>query len=380
MRPLFFLPISLLFACVPATRGWVVDVSGVVAGADGVRLSGAVVEMLGEDGSIVSTATTNALGVWSIPVMVEEGQEGTPWPMHFQASLAGYNNGDMFWHLSWLDDAWLPIPLTFGPGQNVSIGEQTTPSILLFEKGVGGGAGTLINAVTGAAEYGVEIELRRGAGAPSSATVVAFDTTRSDGGFAFAGLDSGVYTASVESQGDIGASTFPVRLEAWGSDNQVGLVAPMLSDGELLAGVSWSGDLELDMHLSGPLANYHGRYQVYSDQYIHPVTGEDKDETVAELMYESQGIESAMVYELRDGEYRISSFDETNELISDSSMMANSDVVVYLWGAENAYYETIGLGEQGTAWMGIVYDNELGILHRPQLFSSDVDPSDVDQF
>jgi hypothetical protein len=60
--------------------------------------------------------------------------------------------------------------------------------------------------------------------------------------------------------------------------------------------------------------------------------------------------------------------------------MANSDVVVYLWGLENAYYETIGLGEQGTAWMGIVYDNELGILHRPQLFSSDVDPSDVDQF
>ena len=380
MRPMLFLPFSLLLACVPSTRGWVVDVSGVVAGADGERLVGAVVELLGEDGSTVSTATTDSFGVWSIPVMVEEGQEATPWPMHFQASLSGYNHGDMFWHLSWLDDTWLPIPLTFGPGQTVSVGEQTTPSILLFEKGVGGGSGTLVNAITGELEAGVEIELRRGTGAPLSENVVAFDTTRSDGGFAFAGLDSGLYTASVVSQGELGVSTFPVRLESWGSDDQVGLVAPALPDGELLAGITWSGDLDLDLHLSGPLANYHGRYQVYSDQNVHPVTGDDKDETVAKLMYEAQGVESVMVYELREGEYRLSSFDVTNELISDSAAMSNSEVVVYLWGLENGYYETIGLGEQGTAWMGIVYDHESGILHRPQRFSSDVDPSEIEQF
>jgi hypothetical protein len=380
MRTVYLLPFSLLFACVPPTRGWVVEISGVVAGSDGQAMVGVSVEILDDDGGTTSIARTDEDGVWRMPIMIEEGQEAIPWLLHLQASMSGYNDSDLFWHLSWLDESWLPIPLTFGPGQTVAVGQQTLPSILLFEKGVGGGSGTLVNAATGTAQPNIEVELRRGSGAPLSEAVVAIDTTRSDGGFAFAGLDSGVYTAVVQSQGGVGVSTFPVRLEAWGAEGQVGLVSPTLMDDELLAAITWSGDLELDMHLSGPLANYHGRYQVYADEEIHPVTGDDKDETVAELVFEAQGVEATMVYVSRDGEYRISSFDVTNELNSDSSAMSESDVVVYMWTAGDAHYETIGRMELGTAWMGLIYDREAGILHRPQRFSSEVDPTDVDKF
>ena len=380
MRLLFLLSYSLLLSCVPSTRGWVVEISGVVASSSGEVLGGSSVEMLDDNGDIISRATTDAAGVWRMPIMIEEGQESIPWQLHFQASLAGYNDGDLFWHLSWLDESWLPIPLTFGPGQTVAIGEHTLPSILLFEQGVGGGSGTLIHAVTGAVQPDVDIELRRGAGAPMSQDVVALDTSRSDGGFAFAGLDSGIYTALVESQGEVGLSTFPVRVEAWGSDNQIGLVAPILLEGELLAAVTWSGDLELDMHLSGPLANYHGRYQVYSAEDVHPFRGDETDEVIAELVLDVPGIEATRVYTLRDGEYRISSFDVSNEQDSNSSAMSDGDVVLYLWGEGSTYYETIGQRELGTAWMGLIYDQEQGILHRPQRFSSDVDPTDVDKF
>jgi len=376
MNRLLLLPLIFLMSCVPPTRGWVIELSGVVAGSDGGVLEGVAVEMLDVDGSLISLSTTNTDGVWRMPIMVEEGQEELPWQLHLQARKLGYNVSDLFWHFSWLDDSWLAVPLSFGPGQIVAVGEQTLPSILMFEKGAGVGTGVLKSAITGNPRAGVDIELRRGSGAPLSENVVAIYTSGNDGSFAFDGIDSGIYTATAHSQGDLGLSSFPVRIEAGGGDEQVALVTPQLLDGELLAAVTWSGEVDLDLHLSGPLANYHGRYQVYSGDDVHPVRGDP----VAEMLINSEGLESAIVYDTIDGEYRSSAFDVTNSASSDSAAMSKSEVVLYLWTSDSSRYETIGLGESGISWMGLIYDWDKGILHRPQRFSSEVDPAEVDEF
>jgi uncharacterized protein YfaS (alpha-2-macroglobulin family) len=65
MRLLFLLSYSLLLSCVPSTRGWVVEISGVVASSSGEVLGGSSVEMLDDNGDIISRATTDAAGVRS---------------------------------------------------------------------------------------------------------------------------------------------------------------------------------------------------------------------------------------------------------------------------------------------------------------------------
>ena len=354
------------------------ELHGVVLDIDGLPVAGAEVELYGENLEVPTRITTNPEGVWRSPFFVEDGEEALPIPLQLRASADGFGDALVYWEFSWLDESWLSVPVTFGPGQFVAVGQQQAPAMWLLGEEIGGATGHLVSAVTGGVIDDMEVELRWGFDAPDTDEVLATDVTSASGKFAFGSLQAGVYTARVRSGGGYDASRFPVRLEPFGADNQMGAVVPLLTEESDWAVLIWDEEVApgLELHLSGPLSTYKGRYQIYPGNTFHPVKGDP----VAEMLVLQPGIHSAAVYSLRDGEYRASAFDVDNQLIDGSTALSNSGAFIQLFTPDGVEIEQVVPGTAATSWLGLVHVNEDQMFHKPQAYSEGLDRDDVDDF
>ena len=275
------------------------------------------------------------------------------WPVRIDASANGLQNGSGFWGFSWTDDSWPAVPVSFGPGQQISAGTQRTVPVVLFEA-LGGwqGGGKVRDASTGELLGQVMLRLRAGWGAPNEEQVVFETASDSNGEFSLTVDQPGMYTVEAVAPAGYSRSIAPFRMGPNSPVNQLVLLSPAVPSGAMRASLVWrSSARDLDLHVSGPLAGEAGRYQVYAEDTPHPIYGEP----IAEVEALEGTYETIAVNTLRSGVYRVSAFDKDNSLAESSTALGEAHATLLMWTEEDCVMESLGPDAVGNLWRGLEY-------------------------
>jgi hypothetical protein len=373
------LVLGCLSACSVPNHGWLVNLEGQVLDQDDQGLPGASVQVVStSSGEPLGALTTDSAGRWSLPVLVEEGEEGRLWPLAIKASASGFGSGQSDWDFSWLNQDWPAGPLSLGPGQFVASGTMAAASVNLFAGENGWTAsGEAQHVLTGRPVDEVRLRLRKGWNAPMSAEVLQEQWSTNRGAFSFTVEEQGIYTVEAVGPSGFADTVASFRMGPGASNTQLVLMSPTIRTGELRVALAWkNAQRDLDLHLSGPLAASGGRYQVYVEDTPHPVNGDP----VAQVEWAEGRWETLGVYTLRAGAYRFSAFDVDNQLRTGDTSLSQSGANLTLWNENGVWMEQLWPGRTGTLWRGLEFDVATDTVYRLQEMDESRDAWDVSAF
>ena len=349
--------LTLTTGCVEPPRGWMLSLYGAAVDAEGTLLQGVEVSVasLGT-GALMGTVESSDDGHWYLPVFFEVGQEEVLFPVSITAASDGYSDGVTFAEAV-LREPLSDYPVYGGVGQAFQTVALRMPPVTLVPAGDdASGSGELLDATTGAPVALARMLLREGYNAPDSRGVDAEVSTDADGAFDITGLPGGVYTAVVEPFSGYALTRFPVTVIPGGRGGQQGLIVPPEGVESFRVALSWDvGVASLDLHMTGPLAGATetAGFHIWSDDPDHPPT----DEPVAQMELLSEGLQSAVVNEIREREaYRFSAFDVTNADVVTSSALSETHALMQLWWDGEAWMETVSPGIDATLWRALELD------------------------
>ncbi len=326
----------------------------------------------------MGTATTDADGLWRLPVVVTESGQIT-------LQVHGERDGrapSVLWTSLLLRGLPEPVPLRVGPGQQLAMATVHVPPVLLALDGDGVGSGYVLDATTGERVPRLQLAFRRGWNAPSDAAIEAWGATDNDGEYSLS-LPAGVYTATADAQAGVARTVFPVVVDPDEVLYQRGFVVPPPGEPELRAALAWDGArAALDLHVTGPKAGAdddNGRYNVWEQEPVFPEAG---DPIVAELAYTAAGSEAISVYEhLVDGLYRVSAHDSGNAAESSGSdALSRAAPMAWLWWEEEVWFETAPYAVGGTVWRAMELEVGDGTLTRLHVFDDSATGEDQRAF
>ncbi|MCS3748929.1 hypothetical protein GGQ19_000080 [Salinibacter ruber] len=234
--------------------------------------------------------------------------------------------------------------------------------------------GRIVDAVTGEAVSGVEINLREGINA-TEGEVVASTTTSSSGTYQISDLTAGNYTAEATASG-YNTAYFTVT-SIGGQTNSIpdASINPESQDSEYRIVLSWGETPEdLDSHLTYPRPDGDGRFHLYySTRTNNPYSNYadlDRDDVT------SFGPETISIYQILDGVYRYSVHDYTNRGASQSTALANSGARVEVYqGGEKIQTFNVPSGTEGTLWT--VFEIENGQVNPVNEMTYESNPNNV---
>lgn len=381
--------LALLGGCGPeGIDGWFVRLHGAVVDEEGAPLEGAEVTLASGEGALVGVASTDAEGAWSLPV------HGTALEGNVVVALVradGFAEGRATYEVNLVSPE--TRTLRAGPGQDWETTERRLAAIRLgAEADSASVAGRVLDATTGEPADGVSLVLQQGWNASIGDPAVADTVTADGGGFRFEAAAAGVYTVSTSGSGDWGPARFPVLLTGAGTLGAVGVVAPPIEAGQLRASLVW-GDtpLDLDLHLSGPLAGGQagvdgtGQYHVWEDDPTHPDRVTDEEAYVAWVERadaDGDGPETVYVDALSEhGEVRLSVFDNDNRSDDANVALAGSGATLQVWfGEDYPRYYTIAPNQAATLWRPVEIDVATAMVYAVEQYEVGVDPADPTAF
>ena len=378
-RCLLALVLGHSLSCLPAPKGWLVELHGVVTDSKGDGLSGANVGLLNSGiQAEIGDVFTDENGRWRLPIFVSEDELDQVWSLEIEAGAMGFLDATCHWQVAWRDATWPAAPHSLGPGQQVDMGALRTPRVVLFEDTGPMSIQTTVQSATNGGGIGeVRVELRAGWNAPLTEPVVTEARSGSQGLIDFDLPAPGVYTAYAESTGGHEATLAPLWVGPGSPEQQRILMSPLLVGDAIRAALIWrDARSDLDLHMSGPLAGEAGRYQVYVSDTPHPIYGE----AIAEMEWVGDNWETVGVYTVRDGTYRFSAHDRENGWASDSLSLSMEEPTLLLWTEEGPLMETLAPGALGTVWNALEYDSATGVAYRIQGMREGVNEWDVSAF
>lgn len=240
--------------------------------------------------------------------------------------------------------------------------------------GAGTVEGRIVDAVTGEAVSGVEINLREGINA-TEGEVVASTPTSSSGTYQISDLTAGNYTAEATASG-YNTAYFTVT-SIGGQTNSIpdASINPESQDSEYRIVLSWGETPEdLDSHLTYPRPDGDGRFHLYyATRISNPYSDYadlDRDDVT------SFGPETISIYQVLDGVYRYSVHDYTNRGASQSTVLANSGAQVEVYqGGEKIQTFNVPSGTEGTLWT--VFEIENGQVNPVNEMTYESNPNNV---
>ena len=350
--------LTLSGGCTEPPRGWLLTLYGAAVDAEGTSLQGVEVSVANRDtGALIGTVESSDDGQWYLPVLFEVGEEETLFPVIITASSDGYSDGVTFAEAV-LREPDADYPFWGGAGQSFQAVELRMPPVTLVPDGdSAGGSGQLLDATTGEAVPLARMQLRQGYNAPDSRGVDAEVSTDADGAFDVTGLPGGVYTARIEPFPGYALTRFPVTVVPGGRGGQKGLIVPPEGIESFRVALTWdAGVAELDLHVTGPLAGSSldtAGFHIWADDPDHPPT----DEPIAQVVLFSEGLQSAVVNEIRERDaYRFSGFDVTNAAVEVSTALSETGALMQLWWDGEAWMETVSPGVEATLWRALELD------------------------
>lgn len=386
LRVSHWLPLCslLLGACSASTEGWVIEAYGVVANENDAMVEGADVTLFHAETEVyLGAVRSDADGVWRMPIVVEEEKLV---PLLIVAEATGYSTGRSWADLA-PDFSQEAVDLMVGPTQRLDMGQQRLPAVWLVSEGAGSGAGFLRYADYADGMQGEVMSIRKGWNAPVDAEVISWEEVQisvdpdcsSQCWWELVG-ESGLYTATLEATVDHGLTRFPVWVTPEGRSDQEGLLAHTVEEEEMMVALRWETSEEaLYLHLTGPLAGY-GDFHIYYDHPKHPEL--TNQVTVAEMItLGSDGgtMESAMVYELRSGEYRATAHLEDGLEVWDIS---KTGAEIYMWWHDGMTMSRVSPGVEGTVWyaLDLEIDGDAQELRHLQEYAESASADDNSDF
>jgi Carboxypeptidase regulatory-like domain/Bacterial Ig-like domain (group 2) len=288
-----------------------------VSGQPPIQLSGRVIDGLtyaGLPGARVelengTSATTGVDGAYSFAVPFNFGEAAHP----FKASLTGYlsttlrglvrSPSTVLETILLVKSTGLPSSIT-GAVRNARNNQGIANTIVFLKRGQGGGAES-----------------------------IADRTTDSNGGYSFAGLESGVYTVFAVPIGFKDCSRTTVSLDSNATATQDVFCSPVGGDDSGIRIVlTWGQTPEdLDAHLTGPNASDANRFHVFwrtayrGSEAANPFARLDTDKT------DRLGPETITIKQMNSGVYRYSVHDFTNRNSATSTALGSSQAKVELY-------------------------------------------------
>jgi hypothetical protein len=371
--------------CAPAgVEGFVVVVQGAVAGPEGLPVEGAVVALRDAAGADLGEATTGADGTWSFPVVataaVGNGLDAT-------VTAEGLGEGLAHWDVNVLDPE--VATLRAGPVQDWEAVERPLACVRLDEAREAASVRGRIVDPSGAPVPGLPGVLQRGwdaqVGAPAEAELV----TDADGAFSALVDEPGLYTVYVAPTGPWAGTRFPVLTAAL-ADAPTATIAPLQAPGHLLATLFWSGDVDLDLHLTAPETDAaarapNQRFHVWADAPAHPERPAEGEDYTAELVGSAVTGPGPEVITLNQavgaGELRLSVMDRSHADADPDPELAASGALVQWWAGEDVpRYAWVSPLALATTWRPVGIDSHQATVYAVEAYASGVDPTDDDAF
>lgn len=325
-------------------------ISGAVANADTRSpIEGAIIQVLTEEGALVSTVYSNEAGGYE--QTVKEGE------YRIRISANGY--------------------LPFESMQKVRGGEIVFVETFLMVEGVEGSnakgtiGGEIKNSVTGGVVPGATLTIRKGwnnLDGEIIETVIVDENGRYE-----VELPIGNYTILMEKE-DFVSQHFNVAVTQNGSQNNNASLAPEgsseIPSGQLRIVLTW-GDKpsDLDSHLIGPTAEGDSSFHVYYSDKNYYYNGEKYvDLDVDDTSY--YGPETVTVYNMNEnGVYSYYIHDYSNKRVNGNTVLAESraKVEVYVGDTLVMVYNVPTSGV-GTVWHVFDYDARTGRIYSVNEF------------
>ena len=369
----------MLAGCSSASEGWVVRLSGFVSDEASGPIQSAEIEVFSATtGNSLGELTTGPEGEWSLPVFVDETVGQQNFPLRFEVSATGYAATEVHWAFSWLDDSWPSVPISLGPSQQVSLGEQSATGAVLSKTSVASSVfGSVYDVVTGEAVEGVELRIRSGWNAPLENEVVGTAISGVNGAFSIGTNSPGTYTVEAIATGGYARTLAPLQISEEASGEQVVLMSPLVGAGKARVALLWSDSArDLDLHVSGPKSGSAGRYQVYVEDSPHPVNGDP----IAAVEFSGSQWESIGIYTLRSGEYRFSAYDRDFGIRTGSKALSGLAPTMLVWTENTSMMESLTPGSVGTIWRAVEFHSDTDSFFRLQELDEGREDSDLSAF
>lgn len=372
-----------LAACAPAgVDGYVVVLQGGVADVDGLPIEGAAVDLLDPLGATLGSTESDARGAWVWPILGSAPDDNA---VRAAVSAPGYGEGLAHWEVSLLSAE--VVDLGAGPGQTWDPVERPLACVRLAGAEETPTARGRVVDPDGSPVSGVAGVLQRGWDAEVGDAAAASFVTDGNGRFEAAVDTPGLYTASIAPSGGWAGARFPV-LTTVDSEEMVGTLALPQEPGRLYAVLRWTGNLDLDLHLTAPerdadAANALVRLHVWADEPVHE--SRTQGDITAEMVRTSTtgtAPEIVAVHTpLGAGELRLSVHDRTNSAEADSASLGASRALVQWWyGEDTPRYAWVDPRARATTWRPVELDTRGATLYAVERYASGVDPADPDAF
>lgn len=364
--------------------GWFVDLYGAVVDEAAAPVPGAALSFATTDGDAVGESTTDADGVWHLPVF---GTDLLNQTLTAAVTADGYGDAWATWEVNLRSPE--TSTLIAGPWSTWQVTDRRLASVRLASDSVPGSAtGQLVDASTGLPVAGVALTLQQGWNAPLGTVATAQATTDAAGRFVFEADPPGAYTVLADASGTYAQARFPLFVSGQNL-NRVATMSPPVAPGLLRASITWGATpADLDLHLSAPLGNGsagadgNGHYHVWTGAPAH-----DPDGTGAEAQMEltdgdGVGPETLAIYTAPgSGTLCLSVFDNTDAADASSTALADADVVLQLWYGEDIprFYE-IDPGEIATLWNPVEIDTDAYVQYAVEEYTVGDAAEDPDAF
>ncbi len=373
----------LLGGCAPAGgEGFVVGIVGSVADGEGLALSGAELDFLGDTGAVIGQTTADDEGGWTWPVLATE-REGNV--LSVVARTDTHEAGLASFVVNFVNVE--TATLRGGPNQTWDTQRRDVACIRLDVKSDAVSVSGRIVDPGGDAVGGLFGVVQRGWDAPVGAAPDASFETGSDGSFSASVPLAGLYTVYVAPTGTWAGTRFPVLTTAF-AEEVVATIAPLQAPGRLLASVWWASALDLDLHLTAPerdadATGPNQRMHLWADQPHHPVRAtSDFTAEMVRTAAAGPGPEVVMLYTPAGaGQIRLSVVDRSNLDDAGSTSLAASRALVQWWlGEDIPRYAWVSPLAVATTWRAAELDSRAATVYAVETYSSGLDSADDDSF
>jgi len=357
----------------------VVRLSGFVSDESSEGIGGASVHIYNaSSGTLLGELTTDSDGEWALPLFVDQAEAQQNFPLRFEVGSTDYAATESHWTFSWLDDAWPAVPISMGPGQQISLGDQGTAGVVLSgSDATANVSGGVYDVVTGQGLQGVELRMRSGWNAPLDQEILATTTSGIDGAFSMSTPVPGTYTVEAIADTGYARTVSPLQVSDEASGEQVLLMSPLVGPGQVRVALVWDDSArDLDLHVSGPKSGNAGRYQVYVEDTPHPVNGDP----IAAVEFSGSQWESIGVYTLRTGVYRFSAFDRDFGIRTESQALSGLAPTILVWTENTSMMESLTPGPIGTIWRAVEFHSDSDAFFRLQQMDEGREDSDLSAF
>lgn len=373
-------------ACVPeGTQGWIASLDGYVVDERGAPVEGAEVTLAGTEGTPIGSAVTDAGGLFVFPIAGEQ-LTGNAVVALVHADAVAEARATFPVNLS---DATIAT-LSAAPEQTWQVVHRRLAAVRLADDAPTGTAtGTLRDADTGLPVEGARLSLRQGWNAQPGDPVVLETESGAGGRFAFEASPPGMYTVNVAAGGGYEAARFGAFLTQGGGTAD-GWVGAPLGAGQLRATLGWTGDIDLDLHLTAPLKggqagqDGNGRYHVWAQEQTHPdnaAAGESNARLLAPVDAGPGGETILVETAPGEGDIRLTAFDMSNRSDTGNTALAGSEASLQVWyGSDEAAYYTVAPGQIATWWRPVAIDVATGIAYAAEEYDVGVLPGDAGAF